>query len=468
MLGGSVAICYFRAQSRTLSSFGADGSRRQEIVMSATSNPRPAGNSEALFSAPLGDVDPDIADVIGKELERQRDEIELIASENIVSRAVLEAQGSVLTNKYAEGLPGKRYYGGCQYVDVAERLAIDRVTKLFGCKFANVQPHSGASANAEVFFALLQPGDTFMGLNLAAGGHLTHGSLVNMSGKWFKPVPYGVRRDDHRIDMEEVGRLARQHRPKLIIAGGSAYPRIIDFRAFRAICDEVGALLMVDMAHFAGLVAAGVHPSPFPHAHVVTTTTHKTLRGPRGGVILSDDDEIAKKLNSAVFPGMQGGPLMHVIAAKAVAFGEALRPTFRAYARNVIENAKALAETMKSHGFDIVSGGTDTHLMLVDLRPKRLTGKVAEAALGRAHITCNKNGIPFDPEKPTVTSGVRLGTPACTTRGFGIAEFRQVGEMIVEVLDVLSQKHVEEDSLVEAAVRDKVKTLIGRFPIYQD
>ena len=436
--------------------------------MSATSNPRPAGDSEALFSAPLGDVDPDIADVIGKELERQRDEIELIASENIVSRAVLEAQGSVLTNKYAEGLPGKRYYGGCQYVDVAERLAIDRVTKLFGCKFANVQPHSGASANAEVFFALLQPGDTFMGLNLAAGGHLTHGSLVNMSGKWFKPVPYGVRRDDHRIDMEEVGRLARQHRPKLIIAGGSAYPRIIDFRAFRAICDEVGALLMVDMAHFAGLVAAGVHPSPFPHAHVVTTTTHKTLRGPRGGVILSDDDEIAKKLNSAVFPGMQGGPLMHVIAAKAVAFGEALRPTFRAYARNVIENAKALAETMKSHGFDIVSGGTDTHLMLVDLRPKRLTGKVAEAALGRAHITCNKNGIPFDPEKPTVTSGVRLGTPACTTRGFGIAEFRQVGEMIVEVLDVLSQKHVEEDSLVEAAVRDKVKTLIGRFPIYQD
>src|SRR6185295_6472717 len=468
MLGGSVAICYFRAQSRTLSSFGADGSRRQEIVMSATSNPRPTGDSEALFSAPLGDVDPDIADVIGKELERQRDEIELIASENIVSKAVLQAQGSVLTNKYAEGLPGKRYYGGCQYVDIAERLAIERVTKLFGCKFANVQPHSGASANAEVFFALLQPGDTFMGLNFAAGGHLTHGSPVNMSGKWFKPVPYGVRRDDHRIDMEEVGRLARQHKPKLIIAGGSAYPRIIDFRAFRAICDEVGALLMVDMAHFAGLVAAGVHPSPFPHAHVVTTTTHKTLRGPRGGVILSDDDEIAKKLNSAVFPGMQGGPLMHVIAAKAVAFGEALRPTFRAYARKVIENAKALAETLKSHGFDIVSGGTDTHLMLVDLRPKRLTGKVAEAALGRAHITCNKNGIPFDPEKPTVTSGVRLGTPAGTSRGFGIAEFRQVGEMVVEVLDVLSQKRVEEDSLVEATVREKVKSLIGRFPIYQD
>jgi glycine hydroxymethyltransferase len=437
-------------------------------MMSATSNPKAAGDIEVLFSSPLSDVDPDIADVIGKELGRQRDEIELIASENIVSRAVLEAQGSVLTNKYAEGLPGKRYYGGCQYVDVAERLAIDRVTKLFGCKFANVQPHSGASANAEVFFALLQPGDTFMGLNLAAGGHLTHGSPVNMSGKWFKPVPYGVRRDDHRIDMEEVGRLARQHKPKLIIAGGSAYPRIIDFRAFRTICDEVGALLMVDMAHFAGLVAAGAHPSPFPHAHVVTTTTHKTLRGPRGGVILSDDEEIAKKLNSAVFPGMQGGPLMHVIAAKAVAFGEALQPAFRAYARNVIENAKALAETLKSHGLDIVSGGTDTHLMLVDLRPKRLTGKVAEAALGRAHITCNKNGIPFDPEKPTVTSGIRLGTPAGTTRGFGIAEFRQVGDMIVEVLDVLSQKHVEEDSLVEAAVRDKVKTLIGRFPIYQD
>ena len=434
--------------------------------MSAT-NPSPASDIESMFSAPLREVDPEIADVVKRELGRQRDEIELIASENIVSRAVLEAQGSVLTNKYAEGLPGKRYYGGCEFVDIAERLAIERVTKLFGCKFANVQPHSGASANAEVFFALLQPGDTFMGLNLAAGGHLTHGSPVNMSGKWFKPVPYGVRRDDHRIDIEEVARLAREHKPKLIIAGGSAYPRIIDFRAFRAICDEVGALLMVDMAHFAGLVAAGVHPSPFPHAHVVTTTTHKTLRGPRGGVILSDNEEIARKLNSAVFPGMQGGPLMHVIAAKAVAFGEALRPSFRTYARSVVENAKALAETLKSHGLDIVSGGTDTHLMLVDLRPKRLTGKVAEAALGRAHITCNKNGIPFDPEKPTVTSGIRLGAPACTTRGFGIAEFRQVGEMIVEVLDVLSQKNVEEDSLVEAAVRDKVKALIGRFPIYQ-
>jgi glycine hydroxymethyltransferase len=435
--------------------------------MSATSTPAPAANDETIFTATLHAIDKDVADAIALELGRQRDEIELIASENIVSKAVLEAQGSVLTNKYAEGLPGKRYYGGCQYVDIVERLAIERVTKLFGCKFANVQPHSGASANAEVFFALMQPGDTFMGLNLAAGGHLTHGSPVNMSGKWFKSVPYGVRRDDHRIDMDEVERLAKEHRPKLIIAGGSAYPRILDFKRFREICDSVGALLMVDMAHFAGLVAGGAHPSPFPHAHVVTTTTHKTLRGPRGGVILSDNEEIAKKLNSAVFPGMQGGPLMHVIAAKAVAFGEALHPSFKSYAKSVVENAKVLAETLKSRGLDIVSGGTDTHLMLVDLRPKRLTGKVAELALGRAHITCNKNGIPFDPEKPTITSGVRLGTPAGTTRGFGIAEFRYVGELIVEVLDVLSQKGVEEDSLVEAAVRDKVKKLISRFPIYQ-
>jgi glycine hydroxymethyltransferase len=434
--------------------------------MSAISKSIPASDVEALFSAGLSEVDPEINDAINKELGRQRDEIELIASENIVSRAVLEAQGSVLTNKYAEGLPGKRYYGGCQFVDIAETLAIQRVTKLFDCQFANVQPHSGASANAEVFFALLQPGDTFMGLNLAAGGHLSHGMAMNMSGKWFKPVPYNVRREDQRIDMDEVERLAKEHKPKLIIAGGSAYPRIIDFKRFRAICDEVGALLMVDMAHFAGLVAAGIHPSPFPHAHVVTTTTHKTLRGPRGGVILSDDETIAKKLNSAVFPGMQGGPLMHVIAAKAVAFGEALRPSFRIYAKNVVENAKALSETLKSHGLDIVSGGTDTHLMLVDLRPKKLTGKVAELALGRAHITCNKNGIPFDPEKPTITSGIRLGTPACTTRGFGVAEFKQVGEMIVEVLDVLSQKGVDEDSLIEAAVRDKVTALISRFPIY--
>ena len=435
--------------------------------MSATLSPKPANDTDSVFSAPLNQTDPEIAEAIKLELGRQRDEIELIASENIVSRAVLEAQGSVLTNKYAEGLPGKRYYGGCQFVDIVERLAIERVTKLFGCAFANVRPHSGAQANAAVFFALMQPGDSFMGLNLAAGGHLSHGSPVNISGKWFKPVPYSVRRDDHRIDIDEVRKLALKHKPKVIIAGGSAYPRVIDFRAFREICNEVGAYLMVDMAHFAGLVAGGAHPSPFPHAHVVTTTTHKTLRGPRGGVILSNDEEIAKKMNSAVFPGTQGGPLMHVIAAKAVAFGEALRPSFHTYARNIVENARALAETLKSHGLDIVSGGTDTHLMLVDLRPKRLTGKVAEAALSRAHITCNKNGIPYDPEKPLVTSGIRLGTPACTTRGFGIAEFRTVGEMIVEVLDVLSQKHAEEDSLVEAAVRAKVKKLISRFPIYQ-
>ena len=422
---------------------------------------------EDFFSAALAEADPEIAEAISLELGRQRDEIELIASENIVSRAVLEAQGSVLTNKYAEGLPGKRYYGGCQFVDIAERLAIERATRLFGCAFANVQPHSGASANAEVFMALMQPGDTFMGLNLAAGGHLTHGSPVNLSGKWFKVVPYGVRRDDHLIDMAEVERLAKEHRPKVIIAGGSAYPRIIDFRRFRQIADEVGAYLMVDMAHFAGLVAGGVHPSPLPHAHVVTTTTHKTLRGPRGGAILTNDEELAKKLNSAVFPGMQGGPLMHVIAAKAVAFGEALRPSFRLYAKNVVENAKALAETLKARGLDIVSGGTDTHLMLVDLRKKRLTGKVAEAALGRAHITCNKNGIPFDPEKPTITSGVRLGTPAGTTRGFGIAEFRQIGDLIVDVLDALAGKNSDEDTQAEAGVREKVKRLVGRFPIYE-
>jgi glycine hydroxymethyltransferase len=433
-----------------------------------TAKPSPApSHDDGFFSAHLRETDPEIAEAIHFELGRQRDEIELIASENIVSRAVLEAQGSVLTNKYAEGLPGKRYYGGCQFVDIAERLAIERVTKLFGCHYANVQPHSGASANAEVFFALLAPGDSFMGLNLAAGGHLTHGSPVNMSGRWFKPVPYGVRRDDHRIDMDEVERLAQEHRPKLIIAGGSAYPRIIDFKRFREICDSVGAYLMVDMAHFAGLVAGAAHPSPFPHAHVVTTTTHKTLRGPRGGVILSDQEAIAKKLNSAVFPGMQGGPLMHVIAAKAVAFGEALRPEFRTYARNVVENARALAETLKSRGLDIVSGGTDTHLMLVDLRPKNLTGKIAEAALGRAHITCNKNGIPYDPEKPTITSGVRLGTPAGTTRGFGVAEFREVGGMIADVLDALSQKGAEEDTLSEAAVRERVSALVARFPIYQ-
>jgi len=435
--------------------------------MAANLKPANAPAAQDMFTAPLAATDPEIAEAIRLELGRQRDEIELIASENIVSRAVLEAQGSVLTNKYAEGLPGKRYYGGCQFVDIAETLAIQRVTKLFGCKFANVQPHSGASANAAVFMALMAPGDTFMGLNLAAGGHLTHGSPVNMSGKWFKVVPYGVTRETQTIDLAEVRALALAHRPRVIICGGSAYPRIIDFKGFRAIADEVGAYLMVDMAHFAGLVAGGVHPSPFPHAHVVTTTTHKTLRGPRGGVILTNDDELAKKINSAVFPGLQGGPLMHVIAAKAVAFGEALQPSFKLYAKAVVDNARLLAETLKQKGFDIVSGGTDTHLMLVDLRPKRLTGKVAELALGRAHITCNKNGIPYDPEKPTVTSGVRLGTPAGTTRGFGGAEFRQVGEMIADLLDVLSHKGVEADEPTEAAVRDKVKRLVGRFPIYE-
>jgi glycine hydroxymethyltransferase len=425
-------------------------------------------NADAFFTAPLAEADPEVAEAVRLELGRQRDEIELIASENIVSRAVLEAQGSVLTNKYAEGYPGRRYYGGCQFVDIAERLATERVTRLFGAAFANVQPHSGAQANQAAFMALMRPGDTFMGLNLAAGGHLTHGSPVNLSGKWFNVVPYGVRRDDHRIDFAEVERLAARHRPKVIVAGGSAYPRVIDFRRFREIADAVGAKLMVDMAHFAGLVAGGAHPSPVPHAHVVTSTTHKTLRGPRGGFILTNDEELAKKINSAVFPGSQGGPLMHVIAAKAVAFGEALRPSFRAYARNVAENARALAEILKSRGLDIVSGGTDTHLILVDLRPKKLTGRVAEVALGRAHITCNKNGIPFDPEKPTVTSGVRLGTPAGTSRGFGVAEFRQIGEMIVEVLDALAQKGAEEDAAVEAGVREKVKRLTARFPIYNE
>jgi glycine hydroxymethyltransferase len=425
-----------------------------------------SANTDAFFTAPLAEADPEVAEVVRLELGRQRDEIELIASENIVSRAVLEAQGSVLTNKYAEGYPGRRYYGGCQFVDIAEQLAIERATKLFGAAFANVQPHSGAQANQAAFMALMQPGDTFMGLNLAAGGHLTHGSPVNLSGKWFKVVPYGVRRHDHRIDFDEVERLADQHRPKVIVAGGSAYPRVIDFRRFREIADSVGAKLMVDMAHFAGLVAGGAHPSPVPHAHVVTSTTHKTLRGPRGGFILTNDESVAKKINSAVFPGSQGGPLMHVIAAKAVAFGEALRPAFRAYARSVVENARALAETLKSKGLDIVSGGTDTHLILVDLRPKGLTGRVAEIALGRARITCNKNGIPFDPEKPTVTSGIRLGTPAGTSRGFGVAEFRQIGEMVVEVLDAVAQRGVEEDARVEAGVREKVKRLTARFPIY--
>jgi glycine hydroxymethyltransferase len=425
----------------------------------------PAGN---MFADNLQSVDPEIFSAISKELGRQRDDIELIASENIVSKAVLEAQGSVLTNKYAEGYPGKRYYGGCQYVDIVESLAIERVTKLFGCKFANVQPHSGAQANAAVFMATMNPGDTFLGLNLAAGGHLSHGMHLNMSGKWFKPVPYTVRRDDQRIDMDEVRKLAHEHKPKVILAGGSAYPRIIDFKAFREIADEVGALLFVDMAHFAGLVAGGAHPSPFPHAHVVSTTTHKTLRGPRGGVILTNDEELAKKINSAVFPGMQGGPLMHVIAAKAVAFHEALQPAFKVYAKAVADNAKALAETLKSRGFEIVSGGTDTHLMLVDLRSKNLTGKVSEAALGRARMTCNKNGIPFDPQKPMITSGIRLGTPAATTRGFGITEFKMVGELIADVLDALSKSNTDSDERAETAAREKVAKLIARFPIYQD
>jgi glycine hydroxymethyltransferase len=431
------------------------------------SNSSPARmHEQRLFSASLAETDPDIAQAVQRELGRQRDEIELIASENIVSKAVLEAQGSVLTNKYAEGLPGRRYYGGCQYVDVVENIAIQRVTRLFGCKFANVQPHSGASANLAAFMALMSPGDTFMGLGLSSGGHLTHGSPVNFSGRWFTPVAYDVRRDDHRVDMDQVAKLAREHRPKVIIAGGSAYPRVLDFRAFRAIADGVGAKLLVDMAHFAGLVAGGAHPSPFPHAHVVTSTTHKTLRGPRAGFILTDDDTLAKKINAAVFPGLQGGPLMHVIAAKAVAFGEALRTDFKIYARNVVANAKALAETLKSSGFDLVSGGTDTHLLLVDLRSKGLTGQIAEAALGRAHITCNKNGVPFDPEKPTVTSGIRVGTPAGTTRGFGIGEFQQIGTWIAELLDVLAHKQSEADATAEATVRHNVQALVQRFPIY--
>ncbi len=423
---------------------------------------------DRFFSAPVAEADPELAAAIGQELGRQQDGIELIASENIVSRAVLEAQGSVLTNKYAEGYPGRRYYGGCEFVDVAETLAIERAKQLFGCGFANVQPHSGAQANQAVFLALLQPGDAFMGLDLAAGGHLTHGSAANLSGKWFKPVPYTVRQEDQRIDMAEVRRIALENKPKLIIAGGSAYARVWDFAAFRAIADEVGAWFMVDMAHFAGLVAGGAHPSPFPHAHVATTTTHKTLRGPRGGMILTNDEALAKKFNSAVFPGLQGGPLMHVIAAKAVAFGEALKPEFRAYSRAVVANAAALAEELKAQGLDLVTGGTDNHLLLVDLRPKKLTGKAAEGALNRAHLTCNKNAIPFDPEKPMVTSGVRLGTPAGTTRGFGEAEFREVGKLIGEVLDGLARANdAAANSAVEESVKGRVLSLCQRFPIYR-
>ncbi|MHB2265589.1 serine hydroxymethyltransferase [Aliihoeflea sp. PC F10.4] len=426
-----------------------------------------SAQANGFFTQTLAERDPDIFDAIEKELGRQRHEIELIASENIVSRAVLEAQGSIMTNKYAEGYPGKRYYGGCQFVDIAEELAIERAKKLFGCNFANVQPNSGSQMNQAVFLALLQPGDTFMGLDLNSGGHLTHGSPVNMSGKWFNVVSYGVREDDHLLDMDEVERLAHETKPKLILAGGTAYSRIWDWKRFREIADAVGAYLMVDMAHIAGLVAGGVHPSPIPHAHVVTTTTHKSLRGPRGGMILSNDEAIAKKINSAVFPGLQGGPLMHVIAAKAVAFGEALQPEFKSYAADVVANAKALAESLKETGLDIVSGGTDNHLMLVDLRPKNATGKRAEAALGRANITCNKNGIPFDPEKPFVTSGIRLGTPAGTTRGFGVAEFREIGKLIAEVLDGLKAANSDEgNAAVEAAVQKKIVALTDRFPLY--
>jgi len=420
---------------------------------------------DRFFDASLADTDPELNAAIRKELGRQRDYIELIASENIVSRAVLEAQGSVLTNKYAEGYSGRRYYGGCEFVDVAETLAIERAKRLFGCAFANVQPHSGAQANQAAFMALLSPGDTFLGLSLAAGGHLTHGSPVNLSGKWFKPVAYTVRREDQRIDYDEVEKLAREHRPKLIVAGGSAYPRSLDFARFRAIADAVGAYLMVDMAHFAGLVAGGAHSSPIPHAHVTTTTTHKTLRGPRGGAIFTNDEAIAKKINSAVFPGSQGGPLMHVIAAKAVAFAEALKPEFKAYAQAVVDNARALAEILSTRGYTIVSGGTDTHLLLVDLSPRELTGKAAEAALDRAHLTCNKNGVPFDPKPPTITSGIRLGSPAGTTRGFRAAEFREIGAMIADVLDGL-EANGDRNDLVEASVRERALALCRRFPIY--
>jgi glycine hydroxymethyltransferase len=418
------------------------------------------------FSEDLSTRDPEIAAAIAGELGRQRNEIELIASENIVSRAVMQAQGSVMTNKYAEGYPGKRYYGGCQWVDVAEDLAIARACQLFGVEFANVQPNSGSQANQGVFQALLQPGDTIMGQSLDAGGHLTHGAKPNQSGKWFNAIQYGVRKQDNLIDYDQVAALASEHKPKLIIAGGSAIPRIIDFPRMREIADSVGAYLLVDMAHFAGLVAAGLYPSPFPHAHVATTTTHKTLRGPRGGMILTDDEALAKKFNSAIFPGIQGGPLMHVIAAKAVAFGEALRPEFRTYQAQVIKNAQALADQLMKGGLDIVTGGTDSHVLLVDLRPKGVKGNATEQALGRAHITCNKNGIPFDPEKPTVTSGIRLGTPAGTTRGFAETEFRQIADWIVRVVDGLAANGEAGNAEVEVAVKAEVEALCARFPIY--
>ncbi|MEL7542663.1 MAG: serine hydroxymethyltransferase [Pseudomonadota bacterium] len=434
--------------------------------MATTSLDEHSVADSGFFRDELKSSDPDLAAAISSEFDRQQNEIELIASENIVSKAVLEAAGSVLTNKYAEGYPGRRYYGGCQHVDKAEELAIERAKKLFNCAYANVQPNSGSQANQGVMLALTKPGDTTLGMSLAAGGHLTHGAAPNQSGKWFNAIQYGVRKEDDLIDFDEVERLAKEHQPKIIFAGGSAYPRQIDFARFRAIADEVGAYLHVDMAHFAGLVAAGLHPSPFPHAHVATTTTHKTLRGPRGGMIVSDDPELGKKFNSAIFPGLQGGPLMHVIAGKAAAFGEALRPDFKIYAQNVIDNAKALGEVILSNGYALVSGGTDTHVLLVDLRPKELTGRDAEVALGRANITCNKNGVPFDPQKPMVTSGIRLGSPAGTTRGFGIAEFQEIGGLICEVLDGLVANGADGNGTVEASVKERVIKLCGRFPIY--
>lgn len=424
--------------------------------------------TRGFFTESLSDSDPALFSSITQELGRQRHEIELIASENIVSRAVMQAQGSVMTNKYAEGYPGKRYYGGCQFVDIAENLAIDRAKELFGCGFANVQPNSGSQANQGVFLALLQPGDTILGMSLDAGGHLTHGAAPNQSGKWFNAIQYGVRAQDLTLDYDQVQELATTHKPKMIIAGGSAIPRIIDFKRMREIADSVGAYLLVDMAHFAGLVAAGLYPSPFPHAHAATTTTHKTLRGPRGGMILTNDDGLAKKFNSAIFPGIQGGPLMHVIAAKAVAFGEALRPDFKAYQMQVIKNAQALADQLMKGGLGTVTSGTDTHLMLVDLRPKGVKGNATEKALGRAHITCNKNGIPFDTEKPTITSGIRLGTPAGTTRGFAEAEFRLIGDWIVEVVDGLAKNGEDGNGAVEASVKARVEALCEKFPIYPD
>ncbi len=424
--------------------------------------------NNSFFTAPLSQVDPEVFSTIGKELERQQNQIELIASENIVSKAVLQAQGSVLTNKYAEGYPGKRYYQGCEFVDITEQLAIDRAKKLFGCGFANVQPNSGSQANQGVYFALLQPGDTILGMSLASGGHLTHGAAPNQSGKWFNAIQYGVKKEDGLIDYAEVEALALEHKPKMIVCGASAYPRAIDFAKFREIADKVGAILFADIAHYAGLVAGGSYPSPFPHAHVATTTTHKTLRGPRGGMIMTNDEAISKKINSSIFPGIQGGPLEHVIAGKAVAFGEALKPEFKQYAKDIVANAKILAETLIAGGLDIVSGGTDSHIVLVDLRPKNLTGKVVDLALEHAGITCNKNAVPYDPAPPMVTSGIRLGTPAGTTRGFGAAEWKHIGELILEVVDGLAANGEDGNAAVEQAVRAKVKALCDRFPIYPE